>query len=225
MTEPYEIINYKGLDIKIYQDSNPINPRRDDIYTIVTWHKRYNIGDEQPRVSPEEFFEQLAEECDPSVHRRIEYWRNGKGYSMISKSVPKMDDSLRSFQWIDNKIEERVQKIIQKVLDKYLYIYPIYMYDHSGITLSLSPYNDYWDSGQLGYIYGEKKNFPKIDPYKYMEKEIETLDRYINGDIYYYLIEDKDGNDIGSCGGFYGSNWETNGLLEYARSDIDCSIQ
>lgn len=30
---------------------------------------------------------------------------------------------------------------------------PVYLYDHSGLALSDTPFGDRWDSGQLGYIY------------------------------------------------------------------------
>lgn len=45
------------------------------------------------------------------------------------------------------------------------------------------------------------------------------------GDVYWFDIEDEDGNHIGSCGGFYGDNFETNGLMEHAQSDIDCYLE
>lgn len=30
---------------------------------------------------------------------------------------------------------------------------PLYLYDHSGITISTSEFCDPWDSGQIGFIY------------------------------------------------------------------------
>lgn len=41
---PYKVI--------IHQDDSPENPREwDNIGTMLTWHRRYNLGDEQPRES------------------------------------------------------------------------------------------------------------------------------------------------------------------------------
>ena len=45
---------------------------------------------------------------------------------------------------------------IKKDPDKYL-ILPVYMYEHSGQTISLKPFCDPWDSGVCGYIYGTKE--------------------------------------------------------------------
>ncbi len=37
------------------------------------------------------------------------------------------------------------------------FVLPLYMYEHSGITISTSnagyPFDDRWDSGQLGYVF------------------------------------------------------------------------
>ena len=45
-----------------------------------------------------------------------------------------------------------------------LVILPIYMYDHSGITISTEhvyPYTDRWDAGRLGLIYANKGTIRK----------------------------------------------------------------
>lgn len=34
---------------------------------------------------------------------------------------------------------------------------PVYMYDHSGFTLSVTPFNCPWDSGKLGIIFVQSK--------------------------------------------------------------------
>lgn len=43
------------------------------------------------------------------------------------------------------------------------------------------------------------------------------------GDVYWYEFETEDFDD--SCGGFYGDDFENNGLLEYARNAIDCHLE
>lgn len=90
-------------------------------------------------------------------------------------------------------------------------ILPLYMYDHSGITISLSPFSCPWDSGQVGFIQipREKvlKEFSaKIFHKKLKEKakniakgEVETLDKYLRGEVYGYVIDDIED----SCWGFF----------------------
>jgi hypothetical protein len=36
-------------------------------------------------------------------------------------------------------------------------ILPLYMYDHSGISISTSPFGCRWDSGQIGFVLVSKK--------------------------------------------------------------------
>lgn len=40
-------------------------------------------------------------------------------------------------------------------------ILPLYLFDHSGLTISTSDFNDPWDSGQVGYIYLDKETAMK----------------------------------------------------------------
>lgn len=101
-------------------------------------------------------------------------------------------------------------------------LFELYIYDHSGISLSLSnstyPFNDRWDSGQLGYVLVEReqvlKKFGKKILSKALQKrvseiikcEVETYNQYLCGDIYGYVVKNSDGEEIDSCWGYYGLN-------------------
>ncbi len=88
---------------------------------------------------------------------------------------------------------------------------PVYMYDHSGIAIKTSPFNDIWDSGLLGYIYVEKKKIEEeygkltsktVEKVKtILNNEILEYDQYIRGDIYRYTIEGPEISESGS--GYY----------------------
>ena len=92
---------------------------------------------------------------------------------------------------------------------------PIYMYDHSGITIKTSPYNCQWDSGQVGYIYATKeaikkefncKNLTKniLDKvYKMLESEVDIYDKYLTCEVYGYEIFDNVEDFKDSCYGYY----------------------
>lgn len=111
-------------------------------------------------------------------------------------------------------------------------ILPIYLYDHSGITISTSPFGCRWDSGQIGWIYTTKEQSRRWFLAKRITKrikrhineiliaEVEEYDQYIRGNCYCYTIEDEDGNEIDSCGGFIGDDPLENGLLY----NIDSSL-
>jgi len=93
---------------------------------------------------------------------------------------------------------------------------PLYLYDHSGITISTSPFSCTCDSGMVGMIYCTRekaiKEFGgKILTKKIREKvikclmnEVEVYDQYLQGDVYGYVIKDEEGNELESCWGFFG---------------------
>jgi hypothetical protein len=108
-------------------------------------------------------------------------------------------------------------------------ILPLYLYDHSGLTMRTYPFECRWDSGQVGFIYitkekikkemarpKTKKKNPDLLPIKHISKkikaramqcligEVETYDKYLRGDVYGYVVEDADENHLDSCYGFYG---------------------
>lgn len=113
---------------------------------------------------------------------------------------------------------------------------PLYIYDHSGIALSLGqeyPFNCKWDSGQLGYILIDrewlKEHFGKryftqgirTRLLKTAEANVKLYNSYLSGSVYGYCIEQLED----SCYGFYGHDRRKSGLLDDAQSAIDCAIK
>lgn len=93
---------------------------------------------------------------------------------------------------------------------------PVYMYDHSGVTINTTGFSCPWDSGQIGFIFISKKKAlaeygGKIVTKRlrerletYLRNEVETYDQYLRGDVWGYTIFDDNDEIIDSCGGFYG---------------------
>lgn len=112
-------------------------------------------------------------------------------------------------------------------------VLPVYMYDHSGITINTGGFSCPWDSGQVGLIYctkekalkewgtGKKKIVSKKmrkKVYEFLEGEIETLDQYLRGEVYGYVLYDPEGEEVSSCWGFYGEeNYCLNEGIAVAR--------
>jgi hypothetical protein len=92
---------------------------------------------------------------------------------------------------------------------------PLYLYDHSGLTMNTTGFSCPWDSGQVGIIFVTPENIRKEFGKKritaklrekvkeILRAEVETFDEYLRGDVYGYVVE-KDGNHLDSCWGFYG---------------------
>ena len=53
-------------------------------------------------------------------------------------------------------------------------ILPLYLYDHSGITISTTPFGDPWDSGRVGFIYMTREEMLAEAPCnpKYVTKKV-----------------------------------------------------
>lgn len=119
---------------------------------------------------------------------------------------------------IGEVFEGRIGNFRKSFLKKYVAL-PVYLYDHSGITVSTTPFSCPWDSGFFGIIavsldkvreeYGWKhvtaKRRAQIE--RYLQGEIETLDSYYTGEVFGYRITPEGDNDdeLDSCWEFYGT--------------------
>lgn len=127
---------------------------------------------------------------------------------------------------------------------------PVYMYDHSGQTISLTDFNDRWDSGICGFIWVEKQKvftwYPAATETNWKEfaqsaaeTEIKLYDQYIQGDVYVYTLyvaEETEHRRLSdnkawtttewefyeSVGGFYGDPLES-GLIDDAITMVAAS--
>ncbi len=123
-------------------------------------------------------------------------------------------------------------------------ILPLYLYDHSGITMNTTGFSCNWDSGQIGFIYVTHEEIRKQmqvgrvtqamrDKVKtYLEGEVETYDQYLTGNVHCFSIVKKETCNLGceheehedSCGGFYGDNMEENGMLDHISEEDRVAI-
>lgn len=84
---------------------------------------------------------------------------------------------------------------------------PIYMLDHSGLSVSTKPFGCRFDSGLLGWIYitcdvltdiierrkndGDTEEFVRKEMEHHLHNEVEALDRFLRGEIYCYSVKKK----------------------------------
>ena len=110
-------------------------------------------------------------------------------------------------------------------------ILPLYLYDHSGITMNTTGFTCRWDSGQVGFIFCLKEQVQAEwdgDDEKakaYLESEVKTYDDHLTGNVYGYKITSPEGKDLDdSCWGYFGDP-EKSGVIDEAKSIVDAYIE
>jgi hypothetical protein len=213
--------------LKIEQDNDPSSPRDewDNLGTMVCWHNRYTLGDEQPKENPGEYRLTIAEEYRPELEERLdrecEKLRDAIGSPYGSR------EWLQAHKEVDNYAEARVDR----VLSQHIIELPLYLYDHGGITMRTGTFGCPWDSGQVGFIYVRvadvkaeygwktltKARRKKIE--EYLTAEVRTYDDYLTGQVYGYTVERLDNatgewDEVDSCWGFFGYDPVESGLCD-----------
>ena len=142
----------------------------------------------------------------------------------VAKKCGQKDASFLNRALDDERVSQ--EKMLEKI-EKVAVMLPVYMYDHSGITLATTPFSCRWDSGLVGWIFVTRDTIRKeyavtnitkktVDQMRwYLKGEIELLEAYVTGEVYGFEIEDENGDVEDSCWGFYGDNILLNGILDH----------
>ena len=70
-----------------------------------------------------------------------------------------------------------------------IWIWNIYMRNHGGLVLSITSFNDRWDSGHIGWAYIIRKDVPNEDTaITTIQNEIQMYNHYLSGSVYGYRI-------------------------------------
>jgi hypothetical protein len=153
-----------------------------------------------------------------------------KRYELGDKTDYRSDDY---HSW--DEMKEQIEKD-----NNVLMIKPLYMYDHSGITISTSSFSCQWDSGQIGWIFIDKKQLTDMcgagtytdkELDEWIEGEVDTYDKYLTGDVWGYNVYEVVTCDKGhehkklveSCYGYYGHDeCEEMGksILEHTQKEV-----
>jgi hypothetical protein len=176
---------------------------------------------------------EIDQDCDP-MNPRTEWDNLGtmvcfhKRYTLGDKDLPYKSSNYDSWDSLEKDIRKHEGDVI---------ILPIYMYDHSGVTINTTGFDCNWDSGQVGFIFITKEKARMEYGWKviterrlntiqgYLKNEVMVYDQYLTGSVYGYQVKSPEGEDLDSCWGFFGSDHKLSGLLEYAQNVIDCHIE
>lgn len=131
-------------------------------------------------------------------HRRSHLGDEGFNY----RDLPNFDSAREVEAWLRSEHGALVVK-------------PLYLYEHSGMTVSLKPFSCPWDSGQVGYVFVTQKHVDDTggDPDQMIEADVKEYDSFLRGEVYGYIV-DEDGPHADSCWGFIGD-------LDYVKSEAN----
>lgn len=251
--------------LSVLHDDSPENPREwDNIGTMVCFHSRYKLGDEHYYDCPRDFFMALAEEfvntesgrqvlkryADKMVEQlKITYSPENGGYVIEAETYKDyLDDIYESEEQAKEAILKFHQDLIEfpdwndmstkdmwDVFSPHVVILPLFLLDHSLLSISTTDFGDPWDSGLVGWIYAPREKFVRETGFtpeelfeggkaeEILKAEVEVYDCYLRGEVYGYLLEKREKcpccgqvkkETIDSNWGFYGDNFKDNGMIE-----------
>lgn len=168
------------LEVRIVWDADPLSPRLGDtVGTIAAKEGNWSDDGAVSAKSENEFYCNLCRKAGLPVEEK--------------------------------QLENRAEWCKDEARSRYI-ILPVYVHKHSGIAMSTSSFDDSWDSGQAGFIYVSRDEAEELSPTdknteewatQVLSDEVEVFGRYLDGDVYGFVIENEDGEVVDSCYGFY----------------------
>lgn len=205
--------------LRIQSDSDPIDWRKEGepMCTMACWHDRYILGDEQPDAEPVDWMRGLLDDQGDDAVEEFEenYPEFHGGYGT------------KEYWSFFNEYDQNKWELVREHFDRLYLSKPLYLYDHSGITISTGRFSCPWDSGLIGWIYVSREDLAKA--YKdvpadevierataVMDGEVQAYDWYLQGQVWGFEIVDVRVCDLGheheevtdSCWGFSGDEYE-----------------
>lgn len=113
----------------------------------------------------------------------------------------------------------------KEITEKY-HVFPLVAYIHSGVSLALANEGKFvdinFDTSQLGAVFVSKAMEASCDAARDAARElVNTWNQYLEGDVWGYVVKDKDGNDLSSCWGYYGKDEAIAAAKESANDDAE----
>lgn len=214
----------KVISVKIERAYQPENPRDffDPIGTMLCWHPRYRLGDWQQNnfsTMEDALCNLVYDNVDDEMV--IDYIKTGKakdiaflvnedgsltwncGYGEVTITALDLSDENKREEFLNDIIHQLHPRDLVTLLEQSpkIVILPIWMYEHSGISLSTAhsyPYNDRWDSSCVGFVYTTKAdgvkhgawvdNFSDDEWHELAEEElrneVKLYSAYLEDDVY-----------------------------------------
>lgn len=241
----YKEVTGELVRVHIEQDTTPENPRYDwdgNIGHMMCWHRNYQLGDYKENSYSDnlDFLNNLlrARVSESTIlnfvknHRAasfltLDYDRHRKVWVLgqeLRHEIPnfRVIEENEKKEWLaDAVIDALLQADKWRLLERHAGIVylPLFLYDHSGITMNVGGY--YVGNNVDGRIIKTtERNWKKV-AYHGMESEVSVYDQYLTGQVYGIITEEFD-TDTGtweeqdSCWGYFSDKWGDDLIEEIA---------
>jgi len=171
--------------LKFELDQDYQNPRDFDmnLTNMVCWHNRLNLGDEHSYNSDNFFFD-LARDND-----LLEDLEETEEYA--------------SADWQGDDLEDEARDRLEA--NGFTFA-PLFLIDHSGLSISTGAFGCRFDSGQVGWIYTQDETLRKegivVSAEDIIKGEVALYRMYLEDDVWGFIDPDDDTRE--SCWGFFG---------------------
>lgn len=207
----------------VQPDEDIFSPRRDgeNFGTMVCFHRRYSLGDDHKYENKDDFLRDLyLKAVGNNEQGKQKYESLGE---RISEQPGTPYGSYEYTRAVDDALLDEI--------GKQFVVLPLYLYDHSGLTMNTTGFSCPWDSGQVGWIYVSRENV--LDEFggtrlttekreraeDLLRGEVNAYDLYLRGECYGYELYKHDTLED-SCWGFLGRFDEAcRDIAEYLPDD------
>lgn len=221
----YETFNYKGFAIEIKYDQDALNPIEEYdqeppmLVSFDRTEKAYNDDKDYATYLPSITREEVRANLD-EVKRLLGY----KTFSLFWEKEGYRYNGVDFVEVINEELQDRYGSMSgsskHELLCEVLSIKSIKHYSGCVTGHCQGDYVDVVVIGDQDWI--DKTGIAEEQIQKSLEISCELYRDWALGDCFGYVID----NELeDSCWGFYGNDFDKNGLLEYAQDAIDCYIE
>jgi hypothetical protein len=181
----------------VYTD-DPMNPRLtcDNVCTMWCWHRRYTLGDKHKHDDLTAAVVELWQDYSTEDERKqfVQDWMKSLPLKEVKKYCNRIDlmmfDKQDRFHHLFEGLLYAKRFITEIRLPSRIHWLPLFLYDHSGISISTGSFGCRWDSGLVGFIWTADETARN----EWLESEVATYDQYLRGDQYDVIV--KHGGEV-----------------------------
>jgi len=213
MMTNYETLQHRDFEIQICYHHDAMNPFDD-------WDGLPSI---QANGGRHNFEYSSGEDIADYIESKISYWQVIHHQKALCEILDIPHEDLAGYT-ADEKVDEIYSDISSSNMSQLAQLCEMFNIPHVHETQSYSRSN--WADVLVVVTDTNIKEWgihPK-KAHENAESAARLFENWASGEVFGYVVEDKDGEELDSCWGFYGNEHEKSGLMEYATNAIDCHI-